>query len=74
MGQSGVLITFDDGLGPGSITDRDRAAQVFCVLSIPGLSSAHNRETAVPSDRPQAGQKSMQEALGSCGCLFGLVG
>jgi hypothetical protein len=49
-------------------------AQVFCVLSIPRLSSAHNREAAVPSGRPQAGQKSMRDALGSCGCLFGLMG
>jgi hypothetical protein len=56
MVRDGFLITFDDGRGLSSITDVDRLP-IFSALDLYIVFGLHDREAAVRSARPQAGQK-----------------
>lgn len=63
MDPCGVLVTFDDGVDPGSITDRDYADFLRCLLDPLSNLPTHDREAAVPSGPAEAGQKLVLEAL-----------
>ena len=51
MGRDRYWVTFDDGLSPGSITDRDHAVGVFSALALYIVLDLHGRAAAVPSGR-----------------------
>ena len=66
MGLNGFLITFSDGRGPRSITDRDHGCRSGL---LPRL--GFHRKAAVQPARPVAGQKRVREAREGRGRLMG---